>query len=245
MWNLAPPPGFEGLRPDKPLTVYLRHLPHWRQEGATYFVTFRLHDSLPQSKLHELDAFHREWEQRNPPPYSDKQLDDLARETMRRVERWLDQGMGSCCLKDFVAAKVVVDAMHHFDGERYELGCYVVMPNHVHSVLRPLPVGRFFKSSQAAGRFEKPSYYELERILQSWKRHSSRQINRQLGLCGHLWQDESFDRIIRNEEHLWQSIQYIGDNPRRAGLPLEQCPIWIRPEWVELGWRFRWMEIAG
>jgi hypothetical protein len=56
MWNLPPPPGFQGLHPDQPITVYQRHLPHWRQDGATYFVTFRLADSLPQSKLDELAA---------------------------------------------------------------------------------------------------------------------------------------------------------------------------------------------
>lgn len=54
MWNLSAPPEFQGLRDDLPLTVYFRHLPHWRQEGATYFVTFRLIDALPKAKLHEL-----------------------------------------------------------------------------------------------------------------------------------------------------------------------------------------------
>src|SRR5438105_2182572 len=121
MWNLPPPPGFQGLHPDKPLTVYVRHLPHWRQEGATYFVTFRLSDSLPQSKLRELEDLRCEWDRMNPPPQTKVQLEQLARETTQRVEKWLDQGMGSCRLKEKKAAKLVVDAMHHFDGERYDL----------------------------------------------------------------------------------------------------------------------------
>src|SRR6516165_10187995 len=66
MWNLPAPPGFQGLHPDKPVTVYQRHLPHWRQEGATYFVTFRLADSLPQYKLDELAALKEESERRHP-----------------------------------------------------------------------------------------------------------------------------------------------------------------------------------
>jgi hypothetical protein len=70
MSNLPSPPGFQGLHPDKPVTTYVRHLPHWRQGGATYFVTFRLGDSLPQSKLDELDQMRREWEQQHPPPRS-------------------------------------------------------------------------------------------------------------------------------------------------------------------------------
>src|SRR5207245_1325965 len=120
MWNLCPPPGFQGLHPDKPVTTYVRHLPHWRQEGATYFVTFRLGDALPQSKLDELEQVRRAWEQQHPFPRTDAQLEQLARESMRRVEKWLDQGMGSCRLQDPQAAKRIVDAMHHFDGQRYE-----------------------------------------------------------------------------------------------------------------------------
>jgi hypothetical protein len=61
MWNLPPPPGFQGLHPEKPVTIYQRHLPHWRQDGASYFVTCRLADSLPQVKLQELAALKREW----------------------------------------------------------------------------------------------------------------------------------------------------------------------------------------
>jgi hypothetical protein len=61
IWNRDPPPGFQGLREDLPLTRYARHLPHWRQPGATYFVTFRLADSLPKEKLHELDLLRSEW----------------------------------------------------------------------------------------------------------------------------------------------------------------------------------------
>src|SRR5262245_55367791 len=121
MWNLYPPPGFQGLREDKPLEVYARHLPHWRQEGATYFVTFRLADSLPQSKLDELAALRREWELRHPDPDTRIALEELARTTAVQTERWLDQGMGACVLRDTANAKILTDAMHHFDGERYEL----------------------------------------------------------------------------------------------------------------------------
>jgi putative transposase len=228
MWNLPGPPGFRGLDPDKPLRVYFRHLPHWRQEGATYFVTFRLHDSLPQEKLRQLDAFRREWEKKNPPPYQQKELEKLALETIRRVEAWLDQGMGSCRLKEPEASKRVADAMHHFDGQRYELDSYVIMPNHVHAIVRPLD----------------DQDQPLERILQSWKRHTSLEMNRLFGLTGAVWQEESFDRIIRDEEHLYRGIQYMGSNPDKAGLPVEQCPLWIRPEWVELGWTWEMQRAA-
>ena len=79
-WNLSPPPGFQGLCEDLPLTVYERHLPHWRQDGATYFVTFRLEDSLPQPKLRELELFKAEWERQHPPPRSADDKERLTRE---------------------------------------------------------------------------------------------------------------------------------------------------------------------
>ena len=104
--------------------------------------------------------------------------------------------------------------MHHFDGERYELGAYVVMPNHVHAIA-------------------------LETLLKSWKQYSSKNINTRIDGHEPLWQDESFDRIIRDEEHLDKCLQYIARNPRLAGLALASCPLWIRPEWAALGWTFR------
>lgn len=221
-WNLPPPPGFQGLRDDLPLTRYERHLPHWRQDGATYFVTYRLHDSLPQSKLRELRLFRAEWERRHPPPRSHKILDELAQEIIRRVEGWLDQGMGSCVLKSDNASASVADALHKQDGSSHELGCYVVMPNHVHAVVRPL----------------NPATYPFEKILQNWKGSSAREINKKLNQSGTLWQRESFDRIIRDEEHLYRVIQYIGRNPAKAGLSPAVTRLWIRPSWVDCGWNF-------
>jgi putative transposase len=95
------------------------------------------------------------------------------------------------------------------------------MPNHVHLVVRPFE-----------GR-------ELEEIVQSWKRFTAVVVNRHLERSGTLWQEESFDRIVRDEEHLWRVLQYIGRNPLLAGLDGGVCVPWIRPEWVELGWRFQ------
>jgi putative transposase len=75
-------------------------------------------------------------------------------------------------------------------------------------------------------------------LVGSWKKYSSRRINRALNQHGGLWQEESFDRIVRDEEHLWRAIQYIGANPDKAGFPHGSCPLWIRGEWVDLGWKF-------
>ncbi len=261
MWNLPAPPGFQGLHPDKPITVYQRHLPHWRQDGATYFVTFRLADSLHRSKLDELAALKEAWERQHPRQHPrgtargtalpsrlaaqtpqkrhptaresratglDDARDELARQLQERIERWLDQGMGNCPLKQASLAAFLTSGMHHFDDDRYELDCYVVMPNHAHAIVRPL-------MSKA---------HPIETIVGSWKKYSSRRINRALQETEDLWQDESYDRLIRDEEHLWRAIQCIRANPDKAGLPHGSCPLWIRPHWVELGWRFDRPETA-
>jgi putative transposase len=222
MWNLPPPPGFQGLRDDLPLTMYSRHLPHWRQPGATYFATFRLADSLPQSKLSELAAWRDEWERRNPEVRTEGMWLEFACEAMRRVEVWLDQGMGSCVLRDPSNAATIVQAFQKFDEQRYELASYVIMPNHVHLIVRP-----YDNDEQS-----------LETILKSWKQFTAREINRRMGQHGAVWQQESFDRIVRDEEHLYRCIQYIGSNPARANLPLNACLRWIHPEWRTLGWDF-------
>mgnify|MGYP002624265700 CR=1 FL=1 len=235
-FNRDPPASFRGFHDDLPITFYHRNLPHWRQDGAHYFVTFRLADSLPQSKLNELKSLRRAFfasmgiagrrtDRRSvllPTDEATKKWEEFTRQQMQRVEKWLDQGMGSCVLKRPELSSIVTDALHHFDNDRYELCCYVVMPNHVHLILKPL----------------QPDVHPLEKLLQSRKRQSAYQINLALHQTGQLWQEESFDRIIRDPDHLYQCIEYIGDNPRRAGLDVSSIPRWVRPEWVRLGWGF-------
>src|SRR5262249_46179156 len=125
---------------------------------------------------------------------------------------------GSCRLRSADAAAAVSESMR----ARCELDCFVIMPNHVHAIVRPL----------------QPKLDPLEKVLRSWKGSSARKINELHGRSGVLWQRESFDRIIRDETHLWQVLQYIGNNPRKSGLTSAQTVLWIRPEWVKLGWIF-------
>ena len=96
------------------------------------------------------------------------------------------------------------------------------MPNHVHAIVRPM------------GSDDQ----ELEDVLRLCKGRSARAINKHLGMSGPLWQRESYDRIIRDEEHLWRCLQYIGRNPKKAGLTNASCQLWINPEWEKIGWKF-------
>lgn len=124
-WNLDPPPEFQGFREDLPMKVYMRNMPHWRQQGATYSVTFRLDDSIPSHCIELLKRLRTEWLAKNQPPQSKQALDHLGRVLFERVEYWLDQGMGSCVLQDEQLSKTVDESRKSFHQVRYELGASV------------------------------------------------------------------------------------------------------------------------
>jgi REP element-mobilizing transposase RayT len=90
--------------------------------------------------------------------------------------------------------------MKHFDGKRYLLGDYIIMPNHIHVLIVP------------------GENHPLGKILQSWKSFSAKAINRKMARTGALWQKESFDHIIRNREQLNRLREYIAENPVKAKL---------------------------
>ena len=87
-----PPPGFRGLQPHVPIRFYVRHLPHWRQDGATYFVTFRLNDALPPAELEMLRSIRRRWELTHPDPRSKEDWEAYAFAVTQKAEVWLDRG---------------------------------------------------------------------------------------------------------------------------------------------------------
>ena len=179
------------------------YLPHWTKTGATYNVTFRLADSLPTHVLESWIAertalLNRIREQgRECTAHETRRLTELF---SQRVDAFLDAGSGACVLRDDAVAKVVSDSIAYFDGERYELHSWCVMPNHVHALLTPT------------------SPHEQSAILHSWKSFTASCINRMLGRSGKLWQPEYYDHLIRDEEDFAHAWQYILDNPIKAGL---------------------------
>jgi putative transposase len=177
-----------------------RRLPHWEQAGRTYFVTFRLADSLPQDKLERWMNERAAWLLSHPAPHNAEQLAEYDRLFGDRLQEWLDAGHGECLLRQPALAGIVATALRHFHGQRYELGAFVIMPNHVHALVSPL------------------AEWTLEQILHSWKSYTANQINRALGRTGQVWQHESFDHIVRNEQALDHFVEYIRQNPAKAHL---------------------------
>jgi REP element-mobilizing transposase RayT len=176
-------------------------LPHLKQEGSSYFVTFRLAGTLPKEVLLQLKA---EWQSLVPQPrhrLTWRQQTALFEWYSERVDKYLDAGHGQCWLRQPEIAGIVAIALQFHRGLRFENHAWCVMPNHIHVVLRPL------------------GEWSLSRILQGWKGYTAREANRILGRTGTpFWQVESFDHCIRDEEDLQRCCQYTIMNPVTAGL---------------------------
>jgi len=155
------------------------YLPHFDSQDVVQFVTFRLADSLPKEAV--------------------LRLRNVAQPESLRDE-FLDRGWGECWLRDDRVAKLVEQGFLAFDGERYRLHAWTIMPNHIHALLSILPG------------------MPLGVIVGSWKRFTARAANRVLGRRGDFWQVDYWDRFVRNEEHFFAAVNYIDLNPVKAGL---------------------------
>jgi REP element-mobilizing transposase RayT len=172
------------------------YLPHFDHPGLIQSITFRLADSLPRQLLEQ-------WEQEL--AHLSEHDRQLHRE--KKIAQWLDQGHGAFHLRDPRIAELVENALLHFDGERYRLLAWCVMPNHVHALIETLPGHR------------------LGDVVHSWKSFTAKEANKLLGLSGAFWQVEYHDRFIRDAAHLTKAREYIEENPVKAGL-VQSAEMW-------------------
>ena len=205
------------------------YLPHYDAGGKCQMITYRLADSLPQELLKNGSAGFQ-------PAYKDLSLQEKV-EHCKKIETLLDTGYGSCILKKPPIAQKVVNAWKFFDGERYDLIAYVVMPNHVHVLINT------YKE------------FTLKSVVHSWKSFTSNEIKKCLSagsagfqpandrvvenneedagkmpsLLNKVWQEDYWDRFIRDENHFKSSVNYILENPVKAGLV---------ESWQEWPWSF-------
>ena len=186
-----------------PAEIHKRsRVPHWDVAHGVQFVTFHLADAIPAIARRQI---HDEAEaQRSLLRSSGRELtiaekrgiDAFVRAKLRGS---LAEGYGSCVLRDPRAAEVVSTAFEYFDGDRYRLLAWCVMPNHVHVVL-----------TQRGGR--------IADIVHAWKSFTAKRLNILLGRNGPLWERDYWDRLIRNPRDLDQTVAYVMNNPSMAGL---------------------------
>ena len=198
--------------PNETVSIIERKLPHWSQAGAVTFITFRTHDSMPQDVVERWRNDRWQWLRQhgiNPRnPAWREELSGLARPLQNEFfstfsQRWhdeLDRCHGACVLSDPVNAKTVADSLLKFDGTRYVLTDFIVMPNHVHLL--------------AAFEDEDAMLTQCE----SWKRFTGRRINCHIVAQGRFWQQDGFDHLVRSMAQFEHFRKYIATNPDKAGL---------------------------
>ncbi len=157
------------------------YLPHLKAEAGVYFVTFRLADSLPAPILGQLDEIPEE-------------------QRSKQIEQYLDAAHGECWLRKPDIAEMLSRVVQKFQGERYHLHAWVIMPNHVHMLVEPVTGS------------------SLSEILQGIKSVSAHEANRLLRRQGEFWQKESYDHLIRDDADHARCVEYIAQNPVKAGL---------------------------
>lgn len=173
-----------------PRRGWYRHggLPHF-DGTVTQFITFRLADSLPAPVLESLKL-----------QLQQDKLEEDSEEYRTRVEDYLDKGAGECILHDPAVAAIVQETLLNENGNSCDLRSWVIMPNHVHILVR------MRKGHDLAG------------FMKRVKGVSARKIDQYLGQTGSVWQENYFDRYIRDEEHFVRVAHYIQQNPVVAGL---------------------------
>lgn len=198
--------------PKQEFSIVHRKLPHWSQAGTICFITWRTWDSMPRQVIELWQQERAAWLARNGiDPAAADCLDQLAALDPKMVERYqsfvanrwndhLDQCHGQCVLRRAEFAQEIAQSLTHFDGERYDLTDFVVMPNHVHLL--------------AAFPDEDAMLSQCE----SWKHYTARKINRALNRDDRFWQADAFDQLVRSVESFLYYRRYIADNPKKAKL---------------------------
>jgi REP element-mobilizing transposase RayT len=167
------------------------YLPHFDGGQTIQFLTYRLADSMPQNIL---EKWRVELE--------NNEITDA--DFRRRIEIYLDQGYGNCWLKRPDIAEIVEENLLHFDDVKYKLYAWVIMPNHLHLLLKPL------------------DGFILSEIVHSCKSFTANRANKILGRSGRFWFPEPFDRFIRDQKHFESTVSYIENNPVKAKLCVEK-----------------------
>jgi type I restriction enzyme R subunit/putative DNA methylase len=169
------------------------YLRHYNKCETIQSVTFRLADSLPQSKLRELED-----------ELAGLPASKVDAERRKMIEFWLDAGIGCCALRNPALAATMRETLQKWDGDRYRLFAWCIMPNHVHVLME----------TKAA----------LSKVVQSWKSYTGRwalakNAELRLGIPGKaLWMREYWDRYIRDGDHFDNVRYYIERNPVTEGL---------------------------
>jgi len=182
-----------------------RHLPHLFDEYKCLFITYCL-------KFSDNSALMLEWQN-----IKLAELKRVANETGIpehdsdvRLFNWFDERLANDkeiprILQDPHVAQIVGNAFKHFDQLRYNLIAYSIMPNHIHVLISPTIS-------------ESEDLYSPSRTIYTWKRFTANEINKHLGRIGALWQKDYYDILLHDQQSIFNTIEYILNNPVKAVL---------------------------
>jgi len=170
------------------------YLPHYHAPGKIQHVVICLVDAIPVKVIHRFHGFS------NPQPHGLQK-----KPSIRAI---LDLGRGACLLKNRLAAGFVRDSILYGHPERYELHAWVVMPNHVHVLLK------------------QNAEWSLGKVVSGWKRHTTKLMKvlpeaacyRKFDGSFQIWKPDYWDRYVRNSVEFEKLKRYIEANPVKAGL---------------------------
>jgi len=205
------------------MDYYRRNLPHWQPKGAEFFVTFRLAGSLPKEAITHLKDKYRQLKKLKSDSEESELVGKFEAKIFRSFDDFLDKELtGPIWLSNKNVAKIVADALHFYDQTRYDLYAFTIMSNHVHFVFRHLE------------KYEVDLPVTL--IMKNIKSYTAKEANKVLMRKGLFWQYESYDRVIRDEAELENTLKYTLYNPVKAGIidEWEQWPYtYCKPEYAK------------
>ena len=198
---------------------YRRKLPHWHPEGAMFFITFRLANSLPVRVIQELQE-QRERERQiirakcSGIQQQQDELYKLDKKCFGRFDEWLDRCVEESprWLAEERIARIVADEIHRLDGDRYSLIAYSIMSNHCHLL------------ADTGEHTFKPAHhgvtapYPLTDTLKLLKGRTAHDCNQELKRGGAFWHHENYDHVVRDQKEYERIVFYIVQNPVKAGL---------------------------
>jgi REP element-mobilizing transposase RayT len=202
------PAALKFFNPLEEITITGQNLPHWEQAGAAYFLTFRLADALPATLLRTWQHERTQWMLLHPEPWDEATRSEYHKTFPARIDRWLDEGHGSCLLRDTPCRDAIENVLQHDDGQSCFHHAWVIMPNHVHVL------------------FSLKAPTSLPILVGAWKSISARRLTKFRQKRGAVWQRDYFDRLIRDATHFANCVRYIRRNPRKAGLRAGEYSLW-------------------
>lgn len=176
--------------------------PTWNPDANPHFATFRLTDSLSPKILGELTSEESVLLEKAESGdfLSAEEADRWKAFYLDRIDPALNAAHGTCILRDAKVADLVENAFRHFDGKKYHLLAWCVMPNHVHALFTPL------------------ADHDPADIVNSWKSLTGYAANKILGRQTEFWQKDVYEHGLTSEDEFKARLKQILHDPENAGL---------------------------